>query len=1116
MPDRPQFVDNRERTLAEAIGAVVDYYRGETGHEPTLDIATGYFDPNGYAAVSGALDDVAGVRLLLGAEPDEKDRTEWDAPGAARGADYDAERVDTALARLDEDLRADRDLLGFSRETDDTLRGLLDFLDREDVAVRRYEDGFLHGKAYLFDGERGVLAGSSNFTGAGLTANMELNLGAYDPRVTDDVGSWFEELWAAATPYDLAGVYEERFEAYDPYLIYLRFLYERYGDRLEEASPGEDGEIELTNFQRHGARRAMRFLERHDGVIVGDEVGLGKTYIAGKLLEEYVQNRRQHALVVAPAYLRDGMWKNVREEWGLRFDVLSYAQLRQEPKLDPERELGTSEETNLDLAVDDYQLVVVDEGHAFRNPQTKQSAALRRLLRGTPPKDLVLVTATPVNNSLWDLYYLLSYFVDNDAAFADDGIRSLRERFKTAQSRDPSNLSPDLLFDVLDQTTVRRTRRFVQDRYENSTLPDGNGGEIHITFPEPDPRRVDYSFEETFGDDFFGSIRRGLGGRGDDDPELALARYQPRTVLEDEADESELSLVGLLRTGLLKRFESSSHAFANTLERMIDQYKSAVDILEAGYVPETDAIEEWSEADSDEAFEEAFDRTAGASLVELDDTHDEGRLWEQLQADLTKLESWHDTAVEIDRGDDEKLATLHETLAEIARGAGREGVDAADTRQKRKVVIFSYFQDTVEWIVKSLREAAQNDERLAPYRDRIAAVSGDGLDGEVSQTEAIQGFAPESTGAPTGTEDRFDVLVTTDVLGQGVNLQQARNVVNYDLPWNPMRVVQRNGRIDRIGSPHDTVRPHTFFPEDRVDEFLQLEDRVRQKLTQAAQSVGLDSQVIPDVETRAQNFADRRAEIEAMQDERPDQFRSRNSSTEAAAFSGEEFRQLLRDGVDRRGDEIEGLPWGAGSGLRGDTPGYVFCARVGDEEFLRFVPADDEGVVTDSLACLRRAECDPETERHLPESMRSNVYDAWDRARESVHEEWSGQTDPRDVQPSVPKVLRQVNDHLVEHPPSGLTQSELETVTRSVRAPLGRRYQREFREIYRDDTLDDQEKSARFVEKTRELGLQPFDQPEPREPIEETEIKLVCWLAITPRELDDELSHGLLTQRTLD
>jgi len=274
------------------------------------------------------------------------------------------------------------------------------------------------------------------------------------PHVTGQVQDWFDDLWAESEQFDLAALYEERFEPYDPYLIYLRVLYERYGDELEEEKE-EDGGINLTNFQQDAVRRANRFLDKHGGVIVGDEVGLGKTYIAGELLRQYVQQNRQRALVVAPAYLRDGMWTQKESEWGVQYETVSYAELRRDTQLGGDLNV-------LNLEVDEYQLVVIDEAHAFRNPGTQQSHALRTLLRGDPPKDVVMLTATPVNNSLWDLYYLLNYFIKNDAAFANEGIRSLRERFKTAQSEDPADLSPDMLFDVLDETTVRRTRRFIK------------------------------------------------------------------------------------------------------------------------------------------------------------------------------------------------------------------------------------------------------------------------------------------------------------------------------------------------------------------------------------------------------------------------------------------------------------------------------------------------------------------------------------------------------------------------------------------------------------------------------------------------------------------------------
>ncbi len=1116
--NRPEFIDNQNgNTLAEAINDYVGHLSETLADDPDLDIATGYFNPRGYFSVAEGLDAVGDVRILLGAEPPQKDRDRWRYPEEPRGEEYSQQRVDEALQSLDKGLERDRDLLGFSRKVDTQLREMVEWLESDAVEVRRYEDGFIHGKAYLFSHEQGVLAGSSNFTGAGLNSNLELNLGNYNPSVNTEVENWFEDLWQASDQYDLADIYKERFEPYAPYLIYLRVLYARYGEELEQEREEDGDGINLANFQQDGFRRARRFLDEHNGVIVADEVGLGKTYIAGKLLEQTVQENRQRALVVAPAYLRDGMWRNVRAQWGIQFDVISYSELRQASQLGGDR-------ANLPLDKDEYQMVIIDEGHAFRNPGTQQSDALRTLLRGDPPKDLVLLTATPVNNSLWDLYYLIYYFIKNDATFASEGIPSLRERFKQAQSEDPSDLSPDMLFDVLDETTVRRTRRFIKEHYDNAELPDGEGGTVRITFPDPHPQRVDYTFTDTFGDDFFRDVAQGLAAGDRDDHELTLARYRPSYYLESEEDASELSLVGLLRTGLLKRFESSSRAFANTLARMRDQNEAALNLLERGLFPQPHAIDEWVEADNDEAFEEAFEDSNGEEALPVDEAEPD---IEQMKADLKSdyeiLSRWHQHASAVNPEDDEKLHALRDTLVGICEKAEEDAATDPNLpeeeafQQNRKVLIFSYYEDTVDWILDYLDDIVESDEQLSCYEGRIAGVAGDGAKQEISRERAVHGFAPESADAPPGTDDEFDILVTTDVLGQGVNLQQARNVINYDLPWNPMRVVQRNGRIDRINSPHPEIYPFSFFPEDRLDELLQLEHRVRRKLKQAARAVGIDNEVIPGMETLDQNFADRVEDIESIRNENPELLEQ--GGTDAAAYSGEEYRQELREGLEDREDQITSLPWGAGSGFRGENPGYFFCARVGDDVFMRFVSTEgDEKMTQDTLTCLRRIECTSETERDLPDEFRTGVYDAWDRARTDIYRQWQEQTDPRNVQPDIPRLFREVADHLRNNWPDDMTQEKMEETVDSVEAPWGKRYERELRDVFEQEGLSDEDLSREIVEEVDDLGLQPFEAPEPLSPIRENEVKLVCWLAIAPIEDDDESSQssGLLSQMTLN
>ena len=231
-----------------------------------------------------------------------------------------------------------------------------------------------------------------------------------------------------------------------------------------------ESRIKLTTFQNDGVFRAKRILAEHNGVLIADAVGLGKTFIGGELIREVVETKRQRALLIAPAALRDGTWKRFRKAHQLYLEAISFEQLMNDVQLG-----GTGH--YIEQKIRDYELVVVDEAQAFRNPQTRRGQALIKLLQDDPPKKLVLMSATPVNNSIWDLYHLLGYFIRHDAAFAAQGIPSLKEKFRMAEGQDADDLRPESMFDVLDATVVRRTRSFVQKFYPNDTLggPDGIG-----------------------------------------------------------------------------------------------------------------------------------------------------------------------------------------------------------------------------------------------------------------------------------------------------------------------------------------------------------------------------------------------------------------------------------------------------------------------------------------------------------------------------------------------------------------------------------------------------------------------------------------------------------------
>lgn len=1085
---KPEFADNRDgRTMLVAIRDHLEWLIETQRRLPTVDIATGYFNAAGFATIAEQLTKTDGVRLLLGAEPITPPKEPRRKPGESRGRTYDRQRIDQALRVTEEGLKEDRDIMGFSEETDATILKLLDFLKSDKIEVRRYNHGFLHGKAFLFVGgdgvNEGVISGSSNFTAAGLIHNRELNLGNYQPHVVNQVAEWFQDMWDESDPYNLAEIYEARFKPYDPYLIYLRVLYQLYGEEIRQEAAERD-RIQLTTFQNDGLFRARRILEQYNGVIIADGVGLGKTFIGGELIREAVEQYRQRVLLVAPAVLRDGTWEWFQTEYQLKFEKLSYEQVA------ADRQLG-GEMAYLRYEPNEYAMVVIDEAHALRNPDTYRARALRRLLQGQPPKKLVLMTATPVNNSLWDLYNLLTYFVGHDAVFSNRGIRSLRKRFQDAVSEDPYDLRPDMLFDVLDATTVRRTRHFIKRYYPNEQVPGPDGKMGSIRFPDPHIMQVEYQFDEVLPG-FFDEFAEALAPE-EGEPKLTLARYWPSSYKFEplpEDQQREAALTGLLRSGLLKRFESSVYAFACTASHMADTHDAFLAALDKGFIPTPQAILEWSETDSDEVFEELLAET-GAEAATL---YDKDRLRQDVQQDRDLLRHFARKAEQIVREHDPKLKRLVHELAEIAAQAETEGIADEDTCNKRKVIVFSYFSDTVGWIEKFLFDIIETDDRLKAYRGRIVSVSSSHPQHNVKREDAVFGFAPISTRAPVGKSDnRFDILITTDVLAEGENLQQCRNIINYDLPWNPMRLVQRNGRIDRIGSPHRDVYIRCFFPDRELDELLTLEERIRAKLAQAAASIGIESEVIPKGAVSDIVFAETREQIKALQREDAELFAS--GGEEPNAFSGEEYRQELRKGLLNRGDEVTSLPWAAGSGFVGLQKGHFFCAQIGDNVYLRFVPIEGE-IVRDLLGCLRLVTCTEHTERHMTDDLRNSVYDAWVTARADIYEEWSYSTDPANLQPRVRPLLREAAAHLRQYPPQTLNQDELLNILNAIEAPLEIRTERQIRAVFDQNAEDNYMVSQALVDKVRELGLQPFTPPEPLPPINEDEIQLIVWMAI--------------------
>ena len=1119
MNSPPTFIDNRAgNTLSRAINLILgasDISDSETS-APQIQqvrIATAFFTPTGFAQIAEGLGGVPKVRLLLGvdlAANSPTDRKELDETEVS----FERRRMAAQLQDQTDGLERERDHLPFNRTSYTALAKLVEVLSAGNLEVRRYERTFLHAKAYIFTPDpgfnglpEGVIAGSSNLTGAGLVQNLELNLGQFGGEVGTRAIKWFDELWNDAVPYDLTSIFEIALQPRTPEEIFLRVLWRLYGkeiQREEETGDSSVTNLQLTSFQEHGVVRALRLIREIGGVIVADEVGLGKTFIAGEILRRYT-DRRQRALLICPAALRDSTWRSFLDKYQLYVECLSYHQLAGDRQLRDRHLRPDANKSHLARSVEEYQLVIVDEAHNYRNPNTPMRAAvLRRLLFGKK-RHLLLLTATPVNNSLWDLYHLIRFFIRQDAQLASHGILSIRRQFESAMRVNPSKLDPDLLYPIIDATTVKRTRQFVRKHYSGDTIPDEDGRPQTIVFPKPHAITIRYALEDRLPG-FFDQLERALNS--DSGEGIRFARYVPGAYrigsLDPEESARDIVLTGLLRTGLLKRFESSAFAFLKTVTKMVREHEAFLDALYAGFVVTTAFLREISADDI-----EILDELAGQSedQISVQEFHAE-RLEADVRHDLALLRKLAAAAESISATRDPKVQALSDALVSISHQAENEAASFIDEAQKRKVLVYSQYADTVIWIWNFLKDEVSRRPELEPYRGRIAAVRGSGDIDDIERYEAVQGFAPKSMEAPSGQDsDLYDLLITTDVLAEGVNLQQCRHIINFDLPWNPMRLVQRHGRIDRIGSPHTRVFLRTIFPADRLDDLLNLNERILGKLAMAAASIG----VVSPIEGAAQGeqvFTEARKEIEKIVKEDASLFE--RGGTVAAAQTGEEYRQTLRIALAEDSNQIKRMPWKVGSAMvKGNRRGIAFCAVVGadskyERTYLRFVPAteewnptsDDREIVRETATCLRLLECTSDTPTFHPEGIEEWVYDFWEVAKSDIWAHWTLETDPAYLQPPIRRLNHQVAEFIRKHAPHGIPTERIEAALNIVESPWPRREEAMLRGWFNSDALSGPTLAGHLIDGIMQTGLEAPNPPRELPPIAPDDIELYCWMGI--------------------
>jgi len=1055
MQPLPDLIDNERCRLADVLKGLL-----ANSPDPRLDVVAAFFNLRGLEVLEPEIERLRALRLLLGQEQEQ--------------AFVLGERL---LAELE-------DAAARGETTAREIRRWRDFLARDSVAVRRYARAFLHGKAYIVHGVPVLSAvgivGSSNFTGAGLTTNRELNAALKQESAVQELQGWFETLWAEAEDYkaELLGLLERFTCVYTPYEIYIKVLYEALRDRLEQEL-GERGEkpspIALADFQHDGYLAAREILENYGGVLIADSVGLGKTYLALRLLEDYAYRERQTALVVCPAAVMDTLWRPLLQRFAIPHEVVSMERVSQRDFPVPEY-------------AQRFRVIVVDESHNFRNPDTNRWSNLFRVVTsGDADKKVILLTATPVNNTVFDLYYQLSLITKGDDRFlVVAGIRDLKEYFRQAEQ------NREALYEVLEALAVRRSRPFIRNHYPYAEI-DGQ----RIRFPERRLHTVRYSLKSTYGPDLYRQIAEAIEG-------LRLAPYQVETYrkeliqlrirwedmlrrLQEALGPSEatrlfqiaigqMALAQILKVLYLKRLESSVEALRISLQRLRDFLSAFLEALSRGRLLDASSYRRWvqqeggDEPDEDEAptpSEELWE-----SLPPLDTgPYDVDHIRDDVQADLQTLEAVL-SRLEQTRTDN-KLQTLKELLT-------------SPPLRGKKVVLFSYFKDTARYLYRQLREDESFLSDLGHARIAI-------VDSEVKPSERrdrIARFAPRAhrlTGL--SSEEQVDLLISTDVLSEGQNLQDASVLINYDLPWNPVCLVQRIGRLDRIGSPHDVIDVYNFFPEEDLEELLRLLTRLYEKLHAINRTVGLDASVLGETPNPMDfNILRRLAGEEGT---------TLDELEEASELTiGEFLKQDLLRFLKEAGEErLRRIPLGVGTARRArEGPRGFFAAfrncRTGQHHWVFYDEASGR-ILDRRLEAIRPIRCEPsEPAEPLPED-----FDPSERVRRLRQHLWERLRANEVALPRLPTPQRQVVTWLRALPPSAERNRLLEYFEAR---PLAGPDLKELRGIWREYSQRSLEGLLRHLREFAERHPHPPGLTSPPAggpaPLQEEDLECIAWV----------------------
>lgn len=817
-----------------------------------FDVLVGYFRSSGFYQLYESIESVEKTRILVGLNIDEdayqvineyQNQTVADFKSHANAknefqnnlikqveqSSEDDQRLEIGIKKFIEFLQTDCS----NKEQDLSQNG-----NGKKLEIRAYPSRNIHAKVYIGrygeeDRDYGfVVTGSSNFSHSGLVANREFNVQLKDSRDVEYALEKFEDLWKNSV--DISHEFVDTIQtktwlndSIKPYELYLKLIYEylqediNLEDNFEAFLP--DGFMKL-EYQQQAVRQALKKLNEHNGVFLADVVGLGKTFIAAQLLQQI----RGNILVICPPVLQE-YWEESLMDFRVPAKVESLG------KLDHIIRKGFEK----------YDYVVVDEAHRFRNEDTQSYADLLDICRG---KKVILVTATPLNNTIDDIFAQLKLFqapknstipgVINLEKFFNRLNRKLKKHkartlldgdkvFQKVPDDDTygnvlKEVSDEIKEKILRHVMVRRTRHDVVTYFKEDMAKQG------LSFPVlQEPEKILYKYQgeiESIFNETISLLAKFRYARY-----IPLLYYVGNKGLTEFERQQQRNVGGFMKGILVKRLESSFYAFKKSVQRFISSYERFIDMYNEGtvYISKKVNVYELLDNDDIEKLEQAVEDERAQKYDSEDFRKD---YLPDLEHDLNVLKSiWS-----LWRGmeQDPKLDQFKSDLINNK------------TLKKKKLVIFTESKETGEYLFENLIEE---------YPEKVFFYSGDGgrhSDLESASTHNVSREIIKANFDPNARtpDDEIRILISTDILSEGMNLHRSNVIINYDLPWNPTRVLQRVGRVNRLGTDHEKIHIFNFFPTSHSDEHLGLERNITNKIQLFHDILGEDAKYLSDGE----------------------------------------------------------------------------------------------------------------------------------------------------------------------------------------------------------------------------------------------------------------------------